>query len=527
MTDSYGRSFLVYLVGTAVICGAIIMVLEVLGSRVVGPFFGVSLFVWTSLITVTLVALAAGYALGGIMSDKKESPDYLYIIILISGFLVLLIPLIKGAVLKAFQPLGLRSGAFLSATVLFGPSLLLLGCVSPYLVKLAVRETRKIGRIVGVFYALSTVGSFVGTVLTGFVLIAYLRVNTIFMIVGTMLVLLAVSYFVIFRKKIAALAVCLAAVPLLAVSVSGEAKSKVMPNGTTVTEIYNRSSFYGAVKVLDYSYGQLHTREMTIDGLVQGGMDVRTRQSVYGFSYVLGLLPYRLNPSGSSCLVIGLGAGLVPAWFEERGIRTDVVDINPDVVNVAKRYFGFRLAGDIYIEDARYFLTRVQKKYDYIILDVYTGDTTPAHLLSREALQLVKERLTERGILAINLMTSLTKESFMTRSILKTLGTVFRTVEMNPLYPAERLEGVGNAVIVAYDFPFVWPEDDIIRDASVHFLAKEEVSTFAGKRFRFPGGVEAVVLTDEYNPVDFYDVWLKEKVRRAVLETTDWDMLID
>ena len=125
------RGLLVYLLLTAVVCGALIMVVEVLGSRVVGPFFGVSLFVWTSLIAVTLIALAAGYGLGGLLADRRGTPEYLYAIILVAGLLVLLIPVLKAPVLKLSIPLGLRLGAFTSTTLLFGPSLFLLGCVSP------------------------------------------------------------------------------------------------------------------------------------------------------------------------------------------------------------------------------------------------------------------------------------------------------------------------------------------------------------------------------------------------------------
>src|SRR5512138_3370729 len=79
------RAFLVYLIITAVVCGALVMVIEVLGSRVIGPFFGASLFVWTSLITVTLVALAAGYAAGGILADRRGSPARLYALIIAAG----------------------------------------------------------------------------------------------------------------------------------------------------------------------------------------------------------------------------------------------------------------------------------------------------------------------------------------------------------------------------------------------------------------------------------------------------------
>ncbi|MBN4079556.1 fused MFS/spermidine synthase, partial [Beggiatoa alba] len=171
--EVHSRSFLIYLLATAVLSGALVMVIQVLGSRVVGPFFGVSLFVWTSLITVTLLALAGGYAIGGMLADRLQKPAYLFTIILVAGTLVLFIPILKGPVLKACLPLGLRGGAFASTLILFGPVLLLLGCVSPYLVKLAAREMKNLGRVVGGLYALSTLGSTAGTVLTGFVLIAY------------------------------------------------------------------------------------------------------------------------------------------------------------------------------------------------------------------------------------------------------------------------------------------------------------------------------------------------------------------
>lgn len=162
------------------------MVIEVLGSRVLGPFFGVSLFVWTSLITVTLVALAAGYAIGGRWCDRRDSPDGLYLILLAAGFLVLLVPWLKPVVLKASLPLGLRWGALASALLLFGPALFLLGCVSPYVIKLAAREMQHLGETVGAYYAASTAGSVAGTIVTGFFLIPTLGVNRIFWLRGVM-----------------------------------------------------------------------------------------------------------------------------------------------------------------------------------------------------------------------------------------------------------------------------------------------------------------------------------------------------
>jgi spermidine synthase len=517
------RPFLFYLIATAMVCGALVMVIEILGSRVIGPFFGSSLFVWTSLITVTLVALAAGYAVGGIVSDRRPSPANLYGIILLSGALILLVPVLKGPVLKATVSWGLRTGAFTSSLALFGPPLFLLGCVSPYLVRIAADEMRNIGRTVGVLYAISTVGSFLGTVLTGFLLIAYFSVNAIFAVVGGLLIMLAAGYFLIFRRSGYAL-VCLV-LPLLLYQQEGPV-SKVLANGTTVTKLYSKDTFYGNLKVVDYSYGDHRHRELMIDGLIQGGMDMNSRLSVYEYSYYLQFLPYGLNPAGRNCLVIGLGAGLVPAWYDSRGIKTDIVDIDPDVVQIAKNYFGLAVSGDIIVSDARYYLNTASKRYDYIILDVFNGDATPGHILSLEALQLVKARLSERGILGINLIGSLRHESFMTVSIIKTLEQVFHAVDIYPNYAVETSEGGGNITVLAHDALFKPFDRKAIANLPVHPAASSGVSRFLGGTYHLTDDAPGIILTDSYNPIDFHDIWLKEWVRTTILKGIDMDVLI-
>jgi spermidine synthase len=520
---SASRPFLYYLVATAMVCGALVMVIEILGSRVIGPFFGASLFVWTSLITVTLVALAGGYAAGGVLSDRRPSPVYLYSIILAAGVLTLLIPVLKGPVLKAAVSWGLRAGAFASSFALFGPALFLLGCVSPYLVRIAAREMKNIGRTVGVFYALSTVGSFLGTVVTGFVLIAYFGVNAIFTAVGALLVAIAAGYFVLFRRQGPVL---IALVLPFFLYQPERMVTKQMSNGTQVTKVYSRDTYYGNLKVVDYSYGPQRHRELMIDGLIQGGMDMQDRLSIYEYSYYLQFLPYGINPSGKECLVIGLGAGLVPAWYEARGIRTDIVDIDPDVVDIAKRYFGLAVTGDIFIADARHHLNTSSKRYDYVILDVFNGDTTPGHILSREALQVLKERMTGQGILAINLIGSLRHENFMTVSIIRTLESVFPSVAIYPNYDVERSSGGGNITVLASANQLGQFNGRAIAAFPVNPFAVKGVEEFLGRPYRLPAGTPGIILTDDYNPIDFYDVWLKEWVRQLILEGTEMDILI-
>ncbi|HWS15716.1 MAG TPA: fused MFS/spermidine synthase, partial [Candidatus Methylomirabilis sp.] len=459
-----------YLLFTALVCGALVMVIEVLGSKVIGPYFGVSLFVWTSLISVTLVSLAAGYAVGGAVSDRRESPDYLYGIVLLAGVLVLFVPLAKIPVIRFCQPLGLRAGALAASAALFGPSLFFLGAVSPYIVRIAAREMASLGRTVGTFYAISTAGSFAGTVLTGFVLIAWFGVSRIFLVVGGVLIALGAAYFLVFRGRWHFLV--LLALPFL-LGPREPVKTKVLPSGVRVTEVMNRDGFYGNVRVFDYAYGPAATgasvvRVLDIDGQTQGGIDLRDGLPVYEPFYLLEFVPYGLNPRGKRCLVVGAGAGIIPMWYEARGIRTDVVDINPDIIDTAREHFGFRVSGEVSISDARLFLNRATNRYDYVILDVFSGDTTPGHILSVESLRTVKDRMTPDGVLGINLIGSLRKNNFMTASILRTVAGVFRTVMVYPIASPEEGKGWGNILVFAHDGPPVPFRPESVRDFPVH-----------------------------------------------------------
>lgn len=514
-----------FLMATALLCGGLIMVIEVLGSRVIGPFFGVSLFVWSSLIAVTMIALAAGYAAGGVLADRRDHPDYLYGIILLAGVLVLAIPFVKGWTLRACMPLGLRLGAFTSSLVLFGPPLLLLGCVSPYIIRIAAREIRSIGRTVGSFYAISTIGSVAGTVLTGFVLILYVGVSQIFFLVGGLLVLLGAAYFVFFRRKWPVAAAAL--LPLLLFALPGRGLTSVtLPSGTVATVVFNKDTYYGNIKVVDYRYGLKHTRELLVDGTIQTGVDMANRMSVYPFTYLLGIVPYSIHPEGRSCLVVGLGGGVVPRWFEERGVQTDVVDIDPHVVQLAGEYFGFRASGVTATEDARYFLAKSAKRYDYIVMDVFSGESAPAHVVSLEALRTVNDRLAGNGVLTINFIGQLGGDDHMTASVVKTLRQVFANVEIFPSFDPTKGAGIGNMVLVAYHGPPRPLPADLVDRFPVHPLALKEVHDQYRWRFVMPERAKAVVLTDDYNPIDCYDNRVKEFIRRNVLEGTAWEILI-
>lgn len=520
MTNEQRHLPLSFLVLTTFLCGGLIMIIEVMGSRVIGPLFGVGIFVWSSLIAVTMIALALGYSVGGRLSDRFPSPNLLYALIALGGLFTLLVPVLKGVVLQACLAFGLRLGSFVSSLLLFGPALFTLGCVSPYVIRLAARELQQLGKTVGTFYALSTVGSVVGTIVAGFFLIAVMSVNQIFYLVGAMLLFLALTYFVVWRKAYMAAALVLLLWPLYPAE---QLVEKLLPNGTTVRQVHKEDSYYGSVQVVEYSYGQKRTRELLIDGLIQGGIDMVGGESLYPYAYTLGWAPQVIRPGGENCLVIGLGAGIIPRFYESSGVKVDVIDIDPKIVDIAENYFGFRTSGEVFIEDARYFLTTHPTRYDYLVLDVFNGDTTPAHLLSVEAFDLMRSRLSAEGVLAINLIGGVWEDNYMTASVVNTLKQVFDQVDLYTTFGEDA--AWGNISIFAYGGePFVPDATGFVR-GRVHPLAVKSVAGLHRNKYQFKDEVKWIELRDSYNPIDVFDIDLKEKLRESILRDTDWDIL--
>jgi len=179
------------------ICGAIVMSFEILGSRVLAPNFGSSVFVWGSLISVFLAGLSAGYYLGGRLSDINPSSRKLSLIIIAPGLLLLTFPLYSAPISDwiFMKDLGVRMSPLIASSVLFLIPSVFLGIVSPYTAKLMICSLHTSGKTIGTLYALSTFGSIIGTLITSFYLITLAGVNTLIMGQGVLLVALAVPLY--------------------------------------------------------------------------------------------------------------------------------------------------------------------------------------------------------------------------------------------------------------------------------------------------------------------------------------------
>ena len=179
------------------ICGAVVMSFEILGSRVLAPNFGSSVFVWGSLISIFLTGLSAGYYLGGRLADINPSSKKLSLIVVTPGILLLTFPLYGGPISDWIfaNDLGVRMSPLVASIALFLLPSVFLGVVSPYTAKLMICSLHTSGKTIGALYALSTFGSIIGTLLTSFYLITIAGVNALIVGQGVLLIILAIPLY--------------------------------------------------------------------------------------------------------------------------------------------------------------------------------------------------------------------------------------------------------------------------------------------------------------------------------------------
>lgn len=518
------RGLRAYLVVTVSFTGAIVMLVEILAVRIIAPYFGSSIFVWTAVISVTLLSLALGYFLGGKAADRTRPDLALYWCILLSGAYLFLSFIIRRPVLEMASGFGLRLGALFSSACLFCLPLCLLGAVSPLAVKAYARRLETIGSGVGLLYFFSTAGSFLGTLFTGFLLLPYLGVSVLLSVAAGVLVALSAAYFFLFLKRPAYLA--LLVLLFLGLYPFGQKGLKsAYVNGTIWRELYKADSFYTRLKVLEA--GGI-ARFLIADGTNQGGLDIREGFSWVPYAYVVDVLSRMAAPKMKRALVIGLGPGVVPNLFSRRGVDVDAVEIDPAVIAVYRKYFsdyGDRQRIGIFSEDGRCFIKRASGSYDLVLLDVFVGDSSPWHLLTREAFSEIRRVLVPTGALVINFVGSVqdARGQAVIRAIHRTLREVFDYACV--FNSRARIDTAG-----AQNVFFLASDQDVPEEFSgviiVPEALRQAVELALGDRI-VPDRAGTFVLSDDYDPLDFYTARAKESWRRAILQAPEKEMLLD
>ena len=494
-----------FLYATAAISGAAILIIEILGAKMLAPYVGTSHFVWTAQIAVTLVALSAGYYVGGHLVDRSTRLGYLYLCILVAAVYLCLAVVICEPVAYWCLQFRLALGALLSSVVLFLIPLTLLGTTTPFLVRILAQSLDAVGGQVGRLSAISTLGSVAGTVLIGYVLIPFLPNSVTMLLTAGFLVVMALGYFFIWgRKERMAGSTVLGLFMAVTLGVFGIIKENTgHPPG--LMEIYRANSNFGLLQVFELTNGG--GRVFLNDYLYQNGYDPAEKKSLFAFTYMLHGLARAYNPRIHDVLCIGMGVGIVPMQFAQEGARVDVVEINPAVLPLAVRFFDLEPDKlNIVFADGRYFLNQTVRLYDAIVLDAFLGDSSPSHLMTREAFHAVQRHLKPGGTLVMNTFgEAVLGQDFMTASVDKTLESVFSRVRIHT-------GGGGNVFFVAADRKDLTFVNPVSLDG-VHPAALEYVK--AGFNHTIQANpAHGRVLTDDYNPVEYYDAANREFIRR-------------
>lgn len=403
-----------YIVATFV-GGFGVLALEMLGFRLLGPYFGNSTYVWGGLLGVIMIALATGYYVGGWLADKKKDRSLVFDFFLYSSLYLIGILFLYKKLLPAFMSSGIIWGSILSSTVLLGPPMLLLAMVSPVVIKLLAKEDT-VGITAGKISAISTLGSIFGTFITAFALIpSQGTFSTLTFVTISLLAMYILGAFSSSNK------------PILRVVIGALLIGMVLliPKETNAGNIVFRTeSPYNIIMVgkkdneTHLYLNDLHwIQSRSYEGYLSTG------------GYIDFLLVGKRLVDLKDMLILGGGGGSSIRQFLHFApqVNINAVEIDPKVVQVGKDYF--HLPDDprlkIYIEDGRTFLNRQQKKYDFIEVDIFAGGgNVPFYLATREYFQLIINRLNPSGIMALNIITNSGKKT-LAYHVGNTIASVF------------------------------------------------------------------------------------------------------
>ena len=507
------------------VCGAALMALELVAARVLAPALGNSIFVWGSVISVVMLALSLGYWAGGQLADRASATRSLPPLIAGAGLLTVIAPLVSAAVLPWAAVLGPRAGSLVASTAIFFLPALLLATVSPLAVRVvASAGLDRIGRSAGSLYAISTAGSIAGTLVTSFWLIPALSLSPLLVAIG----------FTLFACSVAALALQSAKTGHVA-DMSGTARRFPRPVAVALGIVLVGSIAGGVVlarvapvsatnergeRVLFKADTQYHRitvteanniRHLRFDASNQSAIDLTD-----GFRSTIAYPNYfdlalAINPDAKRVLVLGLGGGAVTKrwWRDYPEMTIDSVEIDPVVVDVARRYFGLpddpRL--EVFTTDARRFVQTTDRTYDIVIVDAYYADSLPFHLTTTEFLQEVKARLAPDGVLAFNVISPVAgARSKLFRTTYGTAGGVWDHLWAFPIGLAADGDSVKrrNIIVLASDADVSRPE--LLRRIDDGVGGRVTLAGFAGYASDLYGDIvplgDVPPMTDAYAPTD-------------------------
>lgn len=481
--------------------GASIMMLEITGSRVLAPYFGASIIVWTSLIGLIMGSLSIGYWWGGKLADRTPSMTLLSTLILWAAFGITVLALVKGVIAGGIQAAvdDLRVGAVLVTLILFCPPSILLAMVSPYAARLSIDSAKTSGETVGRLYALSTLGSIVGTFASGFVLLSLFGNTAMLLFIAFLLWVVAVLGLMgRWTPKNGVLAAS-----MLVFILGGILLKDSLVLSTTVIE--DRDTSYQRIQIHESIDEKTNrpTRYMLTDGL--GIQSARFQDTDDDTDLVLEYTKfYRIAdhfmPDPERILMVGGAAFSVPRDVLARhpDAQMDVVELDPGMTDIAREYFDLEddTRMTIVHNDGRAVLEQTETGiYDVILMDAFQSVVAPFQLTTQEAVQKMHQTLSDDGIVVANIISPITGErgQFL-QSELSTYESVFENVFLFPVRNPGNGEVIQNVMLVATK-----------GEAPVMNSSDPEIQRYLSTWWR-KEVPEGRLLTDDYAPVEKYAI---------------------
>ncbi len=468
------------------ISGAVTLSLEVLASRIMTPYFGVSLYIWSGILSITLAFLAIGYRLGGILSAKlshKATEDAFLATPIVSALAMLFSALTYPFLFPLLSQVNLVIGSFIGATLLLALPLIVLSAMNPLLISLQHRRQKTGDGGAGRVFFISTMGSVAGVLITAFLFIPNITnfrgvLLLCLIISGVALILIAFSKTLSTRHKRFLLAAALASAALSGLL---SAKKTAYLNFVGMAYASDKSyeiqaeytSMFGNIKVVNVAQkdGNNPVQKYFIqDGLVQN-RTTPDNTSISMYTHVLEALVRAYVPETKEVLVLGLGAGILPRNFQAEGKRVSVVEINPTALEAATENFGFDGSRmQMHIEDARTFVRKCEQTYDAAVVDLFLGDNTPDYLMTREFFTALRRCIKPQGAMVMNAFLD-SRNDVPNKRLMSTVASAFTNVYMAGVRE-------GNAFIVGTSVaaPATIPTDDEKLPIEVKSLVKFALS---------------------------------------------------
>lgn len=405
------RPGLLYL--TVFVCGMSTLAIELTATRLLGNVFGTSNLVWANVIGLMLLYLSVGYFLGGRLADRYPSPRNLFRLVLWAAFFTALIPLLSRPILQGAANAVINVdavvvvGAFLSVLVLFAGPVTLLGCVPPFAMRQAIDDLSMTGQVSGKIYAISTLGSLLGTFLPVLVFVPEIGTRNTFLLFAALLYLTALVGLWLCDGRLPLRNLWMPLVIVLVLQLVSSGPLRAAPPGRDL--LLERESAYNYIQVQEDSQGYRYLYLNEGQGIHSQWHPQRVN---FGRTWSFFLTAPWFNEFRDderpveSLAIVGLAGGTVARQYHEvyGEIPIDGIEIDPALIDVARRWFGMDAIPGLraWAADGRVALRQLPRQYSVIALDAYRPPYIPWHLTTVEFLEEARGRLLPHGALAVN-----------------------------------------------------------------------------------------------------------------------------